>query len=581
MDIMSKTNRKVYENLRERIVSAVKAAMDEGLLPAGELPAFVLEEPADRSHGDIASNVAMAGARVFRTAPRNAAQIILDHLDLSGTGIERCEIAGPGFINFFLSQNYFAAVLKEIESDGDRYGESDYGKGEKVMVEFVSANPTGPMHLGNARGGALGDCLAAVMDKAGYDVWREFYVNDAGNQIEKFANSLEARYLQIYDPSVEFPEDGYQGEDITDRAREFNEKFGDRYVAADPAERKAALVGFALPLNIERMRRDMAKYKINFDRWFMESDLHNSGEVKAVVDLLTEKGLTYEQDGAIWYRNKDICTDILLAQGKLQEYIDNLELKDDVLIRKNGNPTYFAADIAYHKNKFDRGFEKLIDVWGADHHGHVMRLKGAMNAIGYGGDKLDILLMQLVRLMRDGKPVKMSKRTGKAIQLADLLEEVPVDSARFIFNTREANTQMDFDLDMAVQQDNQNPVYYVQYAHARICSILRNIEAEGCAPRACTEEELCLLTAPEEKELIHLLSAFDGEIIAAARDYDPTKVTKYVTNVATLFHRFYNACRVKCDDEALMQARLTLCTAAKTVIRNVLDMFNITCPERM
>ena len=578
---MSKTNRNVYENLRKNLIAAITAAMDEGKLPKGDIPDFVLEEPADRSHGDIASNVAMAGARVFRTAPRNAAQIILDRLDLTGTYIERCEIAGPGFINFFLSQDYFASVLKDVAREGASYGESDYGKGEKVMVEFVSANPTGPMHLGNARGGALGDCLAAVMDKAGYEVWREFYVNDAGNQIEKFANSLEARYLQLYDNSVEFPEDGYQGEDIIDRAKEFNAVYGDKYLNADSAARKAALVDYALPLNIERMQRDMAKYKISFDRWFMESDLHSSGAVKGVVDLLTEKGLTYELDGAIWYKNKEICTEILLKEGRTQDYIDKLELKDDVLIRKNGNPTYFAADIAYHKNKFDRGYEKLIDVWGADHHGHVMRLKGAMDAIGYDGSKLDILLMQLVRLMRDGKPVKMSKRTGKAIQLADLLEEVPVDSARFIFNTREANTQMDFDLDMAVQQDNQNPVYYVQYAHARICSILRNLEAEGVAARSCTEDELNLLTAPEEKELIHLLSAFDKEIAAAARDYDPTKVTKYVTNVATYFHRFYNACRVKVENESLMQARLTLCTAVKTVIKNVLDMFNITCPERM
>lgn len=578
---MSKTNRKVYENLRTKIEDAIKAATANGELPKGDLPSFVLEEPADRSHGDIATNVAMAGARVFRTAPRNAAEIIIRHLDLENTCIEKCEIAGPGFINFFLSKNYFASVLREIETDGDRYGESDFGKGEKVMVEFVSANPTGPMHLGNARGGALGDCLAAVMDKAGYDVWREFYVNDAGNQIEKFANSLEARYLQKYDPSVEFPEDGYQGGDITERAEEFAAIHGDSYVSVDSAERKQALVDYALPLNIERMQRDMAKYKINFDNWFMESTLHDSGAVRAVVDTLQEKGLIYELDGALWYKNKQVCTEILLAQGKSQEYIDKLELKDDVLIRKNGNPTYFAADIAYHKNKFDRGFEKLINVWGADHHGHVMRLKGAMNAIGYNGDKLDILLMQLVRLMRDGKPVKMSKRTGKAIQLADLLEEVPVDSARFIFNTREANTQMDFDLDLAIQQDSQNPVYYVQYAHARICSILRNLEAEGVRIRSCTDDELTLLTAPEETELIHLLSAFDSEIIAAARDYDPTKVTKYVTNVATYFHKFYNACRVKSDDESLMQARLTLCIAVKTVIKNVLEMFKITCPERM
>ena len=576
---MSKTNTKVTENLRSRIEAAVQSAMAKGNLPQGEIPKFVIEEPADRSHGDIATNVAMAGARIFRMAPAKAAQIILDNIDLHDSLIEKSEIAGPGFINFFLSKRYFAEVLREIERDGAHYGDSDYGQGKKVMVEFVSANPTGPMHLGNARGGALGDCLAAVLQKAGYQAYREFYVNDAGNQIEKFANSLEARYIQLFNPSYPFPEDGYQGADIIERAEQFRDEFGDQYL--NRVDCKQALVDFALPKNIKRMQDDMEKYKIHFDNWFMESTLHDSGAVKAVVDTLTEKGLTYEKDGAIWYKNKDVCTEILLAQGKKQDYIDKLELKDDVLIRSNGNPTYFAADIAYHKNKFDRGFEKLINVWGADHHGHVMRLKGAMNAVGYDGDSLDILLMQLVKLVRDGQIVTMSKRTGKAIQLRDLLDEVPVDSARFIFNTREATTQMDFDLDLAIQQDSQNPVYYVQYAHARICSIIRNLEAEGITARTCTDDELCLLTAPEEIELIHLLSSFDSEIVSAARDYDPTKITKYVTNVATYFHKFYNACRVKCDNEALMQARLNLCIATKNVIKNVLDMFSITCPERM
>ena len=576
---MSKTNKKVTENLRNRIEAAVQSAMAKGDLPQGEIPKFVIEEPADRSHGDIATNVAMAGARIFRMAPAKAAQIILDNIDLHDSFIEKSEIAGPGFINFFLSKRYFAEVLREIERDGAHYGDSDYGQGKKVMVEFVSANPTGPMHLGNARGGALGDCLAAVLQKAGYQAYREFYVNDAGNQIEKFANSLEARYIQLFNSSYPFPEDGYQGADIIERAEQFRDEFGDQYLNRNDC--KQALVDFALPKNIKRMQDDMEKYKIHFDNWFMESTLHDSGAVKAVVDTLTEKGLTYEKDGAIWYKNKDVCTEILLAQGKKQNYIDKLELKDDVLIRSNGNPTYFAADIAYHKNKFDRGFEKLINVWGADHHGHVMRLKGAMNAVGYDGDSLDILLMQLVKLVRDGQIVTMSKRTGKAIQLRDLLDEVPVDSARFIFNTREATTQMDFDLDLAIQQDSQNPVYYVQYAHARICSIIRNLEAEGITARTCTDDELCLLTAPEEIELIHLLSSFDSEIVSAARDYDPTKITKYVTNVATYFHKFYNACRVKCDNEALMQARLNLCIATKNVIKNVLDMFSITCPERM
>ena len=578
---MSKTNLKVTENLRKQLENAITTAMQLGELPQGELPRFVIEEPADRSHGDIATNAAMAGARVFRMAPVKAAQIILSHLELDNSFIEKCEIAGPGFINFFLSDSYFAAVLREIETEGEHYGESDFGGGKKVMIEFVSANPTGPMHLGNARGGALGDCLAAVMQKAGYDAYREFYVNDAGNQIEKFASSLEARYLQLFDASVAFPEDGYQRADIIERAEQFRDEFGDKYVNAVPAERRQALVDFALPLNISRMQTDMEKYRIHFDNWFMESTLHESGAVKAVVDVLRDKGLVYEKDGAVWYKNKEVCTEILLFQGKTQDYIDKLELKDDVLIRQNGNPTYFAADIAYHKNKFDRGFEKLIDVWGADHHGHVMRLKGAMSAIGYDGDSLEILLMQLVKLVRDGQVVTMSKRTGKAIQLRDLLDEVPVDSARFIFNTREAGTQMDFDLDLAIQQDSQNPVYYVQYAHARICSILRNLEAEGVQARSCTDEELRLLTAPEERELIHLLSAFDSEIAAAAKDLDPTKVTKYVTNVATLFHKFYNACRVKCGDEPLMQARLSLCKATKSVIKNVLDMFSIACPTKM
>ena len=460
--------------LRNAVTAALCKAVENGELPKADIPDFIIETPADASHGDFATNAAMAGAKAFRMPPFKIAKAITDNLDLEGTLFERFETAGPGFINFFLSADYYAEVVSEILGDPEDYGSSDFGKGEKVMVEFVSANPTGPMHMGNARGGALGDCLAAVLDKAGYSAYREFYVNDAGNQIEKFGCSLEARYLQIFKgDEIVFPEDGYQGADITELAREYADINGDKLVEASPEERKKELVDYALPKNISKMQEDMAAYKITYDKWFFESELHKSGKVREVVDLLAEKGLTYESDGAVWYKNKDVLTEKLLAEGKTQKYIDNLELKDDVLIRQNGNPTYFAADIAYHKNKFDRGFETLIDVWGADHHGHVMRMKGAMDAIGYDGDRLNVLLMQLVNLVRDGKPVKMSKRTGKAIQLRDLLVEVPVDSARFLFNTREANTQMDFDLDLAVSEDNQNPVYYVQYAHARICSILR------------------------------------------------------------------------------------------------------------
>ena len=578
MDIYSKA----VLGLKNAITKAFEKAIEKGELPEAQIPDFIIETPANTANGDFATNAAMAGAKAFRMPPFKIAQAITSNLSLEGTMCERFETAGPGFINFFLSGEFYSGVIKEILADPEGYGSSDFGGGEKVMVEFVSANPTGPMHMGNARGGALGDCLASVLKKAGFDAYREFYVNDAGNQIEKFGCSLEARYLQYFKgDEIEFPEDGYQGEDITELARNYAVLYGDSLVNADSEERKKALVGYALPGNILKMQEDMATYRILYDKWFYESELHKSGAVKEVVELLKSKGLTYEQDGAVRYKNKEVLTNQLLAEGKTQAYIDNLELKDDVLIRQNGNPTYFAADIAYHKNKFDRGFSRLIDVWGADHHGHVMRMKGAMNAIGYDGDKLTVVLMQLVKLLRGGELVKMSKRTGKAIQLRDLLEEVPVDSARFFFNTREANTQMDFDLDLAVSQDSQNPVYYVQYAHARICSIFRALEKDGITPRPCTEEELLLLTAPEERELISHLALYSTEIVSAAKDCDPTKITRYVTKLATLFHKFYNACRVKGDNEGLTQARLALCDCVRAVIKNVLTMFNITCPEKM
>ena len=580
---MSKIAINAADDLKKAIINAVEKAVANGDLTNAELPDFVIEVPADKKNGDLATNAAMAGARAFRTSPLNIANAIVNNLDLSKTYFERCEIASPGFINFFLSPKYYSDILKDIAEQGENYGRSDFGGNEKIMVEFVSANPTGPMHMGNARGGALGDCLAAVLDKAGYDVWREFYVNDAGNQIEKFANSLNARFIQEvngYD-SIEFPEDGYQGGDIIDAVKLYISENGTELINADESIRKQTLVDFALPRNIAKMQADMKKYRIEYDKWFFESELHKSGAVAEVVEILKSKGLTYEQDGAVWYRNKQVVGELLEKQGKTPEEIEKLELKDDVIIRANGNPTYFAADIAYHKNKFDRGFTKLINIWGADHHGHVARLKGSMNAIGCNGENVEIVLMQLVKLMRNGELVKMSKRTGKAIQLGDLLDEVPVDSARFLFNTREANTQMDFDLDLAVAQDNQNPVYYVQYAHARICSILKSLQSEGINPRECTDEELQMLTAPEEIELINHLASYTEEIILSAKSYDPTKITRYVTQLATLFHKFYNACRVKGNDESLMQARLALCLSVKSVIKNVLEMFKITVPESM
>ena len=564
---MSKLVQQATTELRNTIRSAMEKACANGELPQADIPEFSIEAPADRAHGDWATNAAMVSARAFHAAPRKIAEAITNNLSLDGTYFDRFEIAGPGFINFFLSKQFYVDVLKDIEALGTEYGRSDYGQGKKIMVEFVSANPTGPMHMGNARGGALGDCLAAVLDAAGYSVWREFYVNDAGNQIEKFGNSLEARYLQIYkgEDAVEFPEDGYHGDDIKERAAQFAEEFGDRYVDAAPEDRRKALVEFALPRNIAKMKADLAKYGIQYDEWFLESKLHNDGELEETIQILKDKGLTYDKEGALWYRATTFGAE-----------------KDEVLVRQNGNPTYFAADIAYHRNKFaKRGFDRCIDVWGADHHGHVARMKAAMDAVGLDGSKLDIVLIQLVRLVRNGEVVRMSKRTGKAIQLADLLDEVPVDAARFLFNMREATSQMDFDLDLAVQQDAQNPVYYVQYAHARICSILKALKAEGIEPRACTDEELALLNTQEEIDLIRHLSAYTDEIVAAAKDYDPARITRYVITLATLFHKFYNTCRVKDEEDHLRAARICLCEAAATVIRNVLSLLKISAPESM
>lgn len=562
---MSAIVKSTRESIKTLIDSAAKKAIADGVLPSAELNSFNIEVPADRTHGDFAVNAAMVWTKLFRMPPRAIADIILNNLSLDGTFIDRAEVAGPGFINLFLSDRYYAAIVSDVLEKGEDYGSSDIGKGQKVMVEFVSANPTGPMHIGNARGGALGDCLAAVLSKAGYDVTREFYVNDAGNQIAKFGASLEARYLQIYKPETEFPEDGYHGADITERAKEFAAINGDAYVEASEEERRKALVDYALPLNIKGLEDDLLKYRIKYDVWFKESSLYESGAIDDILKILREKGLLYEKDGAVWY--------------KATEYGDE---KDEVLVRANGNPTYFAGDIAYHYNKFAvRGFDRVINVWGADHHGHVARLKGAMNAVGLDGDKLDIVLMQLVRLVRDGEVVKVSKRTGKSITLKTLLDEVPLDAARFIFNSKEPNTHLEFDLDLAVEQSSQNPVYYVQYAHARICSILRNLSAEGIEPRKCTKDQLTLLKAPEERELIRRISEFTGEIEASAKSYDSARITRYVYDVATLFHKFYNSCRVKNDNADLMQARIALCIAAKTVISNILAMLKISAPESM
>ena len=553
------------EEIKNLIINAANSAMNDNTLPQVDLTDFSIEVPANRTHGDYAINAAMVWSKLFRKAPRQIAEEIMMHADLNGTYVEKYEIAGPGFINLFLSQDYYSDIVTDVITKKENYGKSNYGENKKILVEFVSANPTGPMHIGNARGGALGDCLAAVLEAAGYYTEREFYINDAGNQINKFALSLDLRYLELYKDGIEMPEDSYHGEDIIAHAKNFAKIHGDSFVEKLESERRKALVEFALPQNIEGLERDLGKYRIKYDTWFKESTLHNNGETSRIIELLKQSGYTYTQEDALWFKATEFGCD-----------------KDFVLVRANGVPTYVVPDIAYHYNKLvTRKFDKAIDILGADHHGYVPRLKAALTALGVDADRLDVVLMQMVRLVRDGEVIKASKRSGKAITLVTLLDEVPIDAARFFFNLREPNSHFDFDLDLAVNESNSNPVYYVQYAYARICSILRNLESEGIKIEACSKEQLDLLNSPEEKELIIELSALTDEIIASAKAYDPAKITHYVQEVATKFHKFYAACRVKGIDNDLMQARISLCSATATVIKNVLSLMKINAPEKM
>ena len=560
-----------------------RRAAEKGQLPAGAELSGTVEVPKDPTNGDFAANHAMSGARALRMAPRKIADALVENLDLAGSWFASAEAAGPGFINFRLSPAWYADVLRAVQSAGADYGRSDEFAGQKVMVEFVSANPTGPMHMGNARGGVLGDTLASVLDRAGAQVWREFYVNDAGNQIEKFANSLDARYKQLIlgEEAVEFPEDGYHGDDIREIARRFREEKGDGWLNRPDGERRAALARFGLDINLPKMKSDLARYGIQYDQWFFESTLHESGYVAATVDELTARGWTYESEGALWLASSRIMADELRRAGKSEADIEKLSLKDDVLRRANGIYTYFAADIAYHRNKFAvRGFDRVINIWGADHHGHVARLKGALDALGIDPDRLDIVLMQLVKLMRDGEVVRMSKRTGKAISLGDLLDEIPVDAARWFFNAR-PETQMDFDLGLAVREDSENPVYYVQYAHARICSILRNLAEDGHSVPDAADIDAALLSTPQEREVVQQLAELPEEILRAARTLDPSRINRYVTELAARFHRFYNTCRIKGEQEDVLNARLLLADCVRSVIANCLGILGVHAPTQM
>ncbi|MBP5579949.1 MAG: arginine--tRNA ligase [Ruminococcus sp.] len=578
--------------LREIIMDALGVLVAEEAIPAVPLPNFNIEIPADKSHGDFAANTAMVCAKALKMPPRKIAELICEKLFLEGTIFERAEVAGPGFLNFFLSRKWFSDVVKNVLDEGGNYGKTGLGRGKRVLVEFVSANPTGPMHIGNARGGAIGDCLASVLQWAGYHAEREFYVNDAGNQIEKFGKSLELRYLQIcsskgqelvtqykndneklcsviYEGSgeggdFEMPEDVYLGTDIIEHAKNFYDIHGSSLESVSEEERRKALVDYALPINIAGLERDLKKYRIVYDNWFRESTVHAKNETKLVVDKLIEAGKAYEQDGAIWFRATEYGLD-----------------KDFVLKRSNGLYTYIVPDIAYHYDKLvTRNFDKAINVLGADHHGYVPRLKAALNALGVDETKLDVVLMQMVRLVRNGETVKLSKRSGKAITLVTLLDEIPIDAARFYFNLREANSQFEFDLDLAVEKSSQNPVFYVQYAHARICSMLRTLSEEGTEIPASADFDL--LSDPREIELIRHLASLPGEIDAAAKAYDPAKITKYAIDLATLFHRFYDACSVKnAETKELMNARILLCVAVRQTLRNTLEILNIDRPEKM
>ncbi|MCC2259745.1 arginine--tRNA ligase [Intestinimonas aquisgranensis] len=564
---------------------AYEKAAQAGQLPGGLEVKGSVEIPKDVSHGDYASSFAMAGAKAMHMAPRAIAQIICDNLELEGSFFQKAEIAGPGFLNFTLGPKWYGQIMADVEAGGERYGQSDVGHGEKVMVEFVSANPTGPMHMGNARGGVLGDTLANVLSLAGYDTWKEFYVNDAGNQIHKFAVSIDARYHQLIlgEENFPFPEDGYHGDDIKELAQAFRDKEGEGWLDKPEADRQEAMAQFGLSVNIPKMKSDLLRYKIEYDQWFLESDLHNSGYVAETVGMLTEKGWTYEKDGALWLNTTELLKQKYMAEGKTREQVDKLDLKDDVLRRANGFYTYFAADIAYHRNKLEkRGFQKAINIWGADHHGHVARLQAALDGLGLDGShRLVVVLMQLVNLLQDGQPVRMSKRSGKAIALHDLLDEISVDAARYFFNSRSSTSPLDFDLDLAVREDSDNPVYYVQYAHARICSMVRKMAEEGVAVPAAAAVDATLLAEPEEKALLKALSELPEEIRLAARDYDPSRINRYLVELAGSFHRFYNTCRCMVDNAALRDARLKLADTTRAVIADGLKLLGVSAPEKM
>lgn len=551
------------ELLRQGIDEALKSAVKAGQLPAGEYPDIVLEVPPQKEFGDFATAIAMQSARVAHRAPRQIAQAIVDQMHYSW--LDKADIAGAGFINFFLKHDVMYDTLKNILGQGADFGKAPFRQDDTVQVEYVSANPTGPLHVGHGRGAAYGSALVNLMRAAGYNVQAEYYINDAGNQMDNLAASVNARYLQLLGKPSEIPENGYHGHDIIETAQAIIDQDGDAYLRMPEKERLELFKDRAYAEKLKALKRDLTNFNVHYDNWFSERTLHPDA-IHAACEVLKQRGKIYEKDGALWLKSTDYGDD-----------------KDRVVIRDNGVPTYLAADIAYHKNKFDRGFKTLINIWGADHHGYVARVRAAMEALGYDSKHLEVLLLQMVSLFRDGQPVKMSKRTGQAISLNELIEEVGTDAARYFFIMRSLDTQLDFDLDLAKSHSNENPVYYIQYAHARIYSIYKQAKAAGVdvADLDWSDVQWDKLHTEEELELIKKMAAFPDEIIRAAQERAPHRIAHFSHELAGLFHSFYNHCRIIQEDKGLEKARLALVTAVRITIANSLAILGVSAPKKM
>ncbi|WP_338443399.1 arginine--tRNA ligase [Bacillus spizizenii] len=554
----------IAEQMKDVLKEEIKAAvLKAGLAEESQIPNVVLETPKDKTHGDYSTNMAMQLARIAKKAPRQIAEEIVSHFDKGKASIEKLDIAGPGFINFYMNNQYLTKLIPSVLEAGEAYGETNIGNGERVQVEFVSANPTGDLHLGHARGAAVGDSLCNVLSKAGYDVSREYYINDAGNQINNLALSVEVRYFEALGLEKPMPEDGYRGEDIIAIGKRLAEEYGDRFVNEEESERLAFFREYGLKYELEKLRKDLENFRVPFDVWYSETSLYQNGKIDKALEAIREKGHVYEEDGATWFRSTTFGDD-----------------KDRVLIKKDGSYTYLLPDIAYHKDKLDRGFDKLINVWGADHHGYIPRMKAAIEALGYEKGTLEVEIIQLVHLYKNGEKMKMSKRTGKAVTMRDLIEEVGLDAVRYFFAMRSADTHMDFDLDLAVSTSNENPVYYAQYAHARICSMLRQGEEQGLKPAA--DLDFSHIQSEKEYDLLKTIGGFPEAVAEAAEKRIPHRVTNYIYDLASALHSFYNAEKViDPENEEKSRARLALMKATQITLNNALQLIGVSAPEKM